>query len=47
VPVLGVLCCVILMAFLPWATWRQLGVWLAIGLLIYYGYGRHHSKLPR
>jgi APA family basic amino acid/polyamine antiporter len=47
VPVLGVLCCAILMAFLPWPTWRQLGVWLAIGLLIYYGYGRHHSKLVR
>jgi basic amino acid/polyamine antiporter, APA family len=47
VPVLGVVCCAILMAFLPWATWRQLGVWLVIGLLIYYGYGRHHSKLRR
>jgi APA family basic amino acid/polyamine antiporter len=47
VPVLGVLCCAILMAFLPWPTWRQLGVWLAIGLLIYYGYWRHHSKLVR
>ena len=47
VPALGVVCCAILMAFLPWATWRQLGVWLAIGLLIYYGYRRHHSKLRR
>jgi len=47
VPALGFVCCAILMAFLPWPTWRQLFVWLAIGLLIYYGYGRHHSKLRR
>jgi APA family basic amino acid/polyamine antiporter len=47
VPALGFLCCATLMAFLPWPTWRQLGVWLAVGLLIYYCYGRHHSKLRR
>jgi APA family basic amino acid/polyamine antiporter len=47
VPVLGFVCCAVLMAFLPWPTWRQLGVWLGVGLVIYYGYGRHHSKLRR
>ncbi len=45
VPVLGVLCCVILMFGLPWPTWIRLAIWLALGFAIYFGYGRRHSKL--
>ena len=45
VPILGVLTSFGLMAFLPWDTWLRLGVWLAIGLVIYVVYGRHHSKV--
>ena len=47
VPALGILFCVALMAGLPPATWLRLLIWLAIGLLLYFGYGRHHSKLGR
>jgi APA family basic amino acid/polyamine antiporter len=45
IPVLGVISCLILMVFLPISTWVRLAIWLAIGFLIYFGYGRHHSKL--
>lgn len=45
VPVMGVLCCLGLMATLPGDTWLRLIVWLAIGLVIYFVYGRHHSKV--
>ena len=45
IPVLGVISCVILMVFLPISTWLRLAIWLALGLLIYFGYGRGHSKL--
>ena len=45
VPILGIVVCLVMMASLPWETWLRLIVWLAIGLGIYYGYGRKHSKL--
>ncbi len=47
VPLLGIATCVLMMVSLPWETWLRLIVWLAIGLAIYYGYGRKHSKLRR
>lgn len=45
VPVLGILTCLLMMASLPLDTWIRLAVWLVLGLAIYYGYGRKHSKL--
>lgn len=45
VPALGVLTCLYLMYGLPWATWERLIVWMAIGLAIYFLYGKKHSKL--
>ncbi len=42
VPVLGIAFCLLLMAGLPLATWARLIVWLAIGLVIYFGYGHRH-----
>jgi APA family basic amino acid/polyamine antiporter len=42
---MGVLCSVGLMATLPRDTWIRLLVWMAIGLLIYFVYGAHHSVL--
>lgn len=45
VPILGVLMCLLLMVGLPFDTWMRLLIWLAIGLVVYFGYGRHHSVL--
>ncbi|HEX6816349.1 MAG TPA: amino acid permease [Gemmatimonadaceae bacterium] len=47
VPLLGIFCCVGLMAGLPIDTWIRLFVWLLIGLVIYFSYGRFHSRLQQ
>jgi APA family basic amino acid/polyamine antiporter len=46
-PILGVIFCVALMLSLPILTWIRFFVWLAIGMLIYFGYSVRHSKLRR
>jgi APA family basic amino acid/polyamine antiporter len=47
VPILGILTCLVLMFSLPTENWWRLIVWLAIGFVIYFGYGRKHSALAR
>jgi APA family basic amino acid/polyamine antiporter len=32
---------------LPASNWWRFGIWLAIGLVIYFAYGRKHSRLAR
>jgi APA family basic amino acid/polyamine antiporter len=43
-PVLSIAFCVLLMAGLPILTWIRFCVWLALGLLVYFSYSRHHSE---
>ena len=45
VPLLGAGLCFWQMKALPHDTWMRLFVWMAVGLLIYFGYSRRHSKL--
>jgi basic amino acid/polyamine antiporter, APA family len=45
VPVMGVLSCLMLMFSLPWDNWVRLFGWMAIGLVIYFAYGRKHSVM--
>jgi APA family basic amino acid/polyamine antiporter len=47
VPVVGTLICFYLMSVLPLATWIRLFVWLAIGLTIYFTYGRYRAAAVR
>jgi APA family basic amino acid/polyamine antiporter len=47
VPIMGILSCLYLMSGLPGDTWIRLGVWMAIGLVIYFTYGIRKSKLRR
>lgn len=47
VPVLGILSCLVLMFSLPPENWWRLIIWLAIGFVIYFGYGRRHSVMAR
>jgi basic amino acid/polyamine antiporter, APA family len=44
-PIITILTCLLLMAGLPITNWIRFFVWLAIGLFIYYNYGRKRSTL--
>jgi APA family basic amino acid/polyamine antiporter len=47
VPILGIAACLLLMLSLPAANWWRLFAWLAVGLILYFTYGRHHSILGK
>ena len=47
VPALGILTCGYMMYALPADTWIRLIVWMGLGLVIYFTYGRSHSVLAR
>jgi APA family basic amino acid/polyamine antiporter len=46
-PILGMLSCGALMAFLPALTWLRFIIWLTIGLIVYFSYSMRHSKLAK
>ena len=45
VPILGIVFNGYMMYKLGWINWARLIVWLIIGLVVYFSYGRHHSRL--
>jgi len=45
IPSLGAFFCVIQMVSLPWATWLRLILWMLIGIVIYFVYGKRKSRL--
>ena len=45
VPILGALTSLLQMIALPFDTWLRLLVWLLIGFIIYFTYGRKHSQV--
>jgi APA family basic amino acid/polyamine antiporter len=44
-PLGGILACLGLLAGLGAYTWVRLGLWIAVGLVIYFVYGRFQSRL--
>ncbi len=47
IPVLGVLSCAYLMTELGWTNWYRFGIWMLVGLAVYFLYGRRNSKLNK
>jgi APA family basic amino acid/polyamine antiporter len=47
VPILGIGFNSYMMYKLGWINWARLIVWLIIGLIVYFSYGRHHSHLAK
>jgi APA family basic amino acid/polyamine antiporter len=45
VAVLGIITCGSMIYGLGWTNWLRLAIWLVIGLVLYFGYGRSHSRL--
>lgn len=46
-PLISIAACLVLMTGLPLETWLRFIVWLAIGLAIYFPFGRKHSALAK
>ncbi|HMN36228.1 MAG TPA: amino acid permease [Hyphomicrobium sp.] len=44
---IGAISCAALIAFLPWETHVRFVAWLLVGILIYFGYSKRHSKLAQ
>lgn len=45
IPVLGIMSCTYLMTELGWKNWFRFGIWLLIGLIVYFFYSYWNSKL--
>ena len=47
IPVLGLLSCLYMMCELGISNWIGFGIWLVVGLVVYFAYGYKHSKLGK
>ena len=47
VPIVSIAASLWLMLNLPAETWIRFGIWMAIGIVVYFLYGRGHSRLGR
>ncbi|MGC2664502.1 MAG: amino acid permease C-terminal domain-containing protein, partial [Candidatus Acidiferrales bacterium] len=47
IPALGVAINVYMMVNLGWINWARLIIWLVIGLVVYFAYSRHHSRVQQ
>lgn len=47
VPILGAGFCILQMVALPATTWERLVIWLVLGLIVYFAYGRRSAERAR
>jgi len=47
VPILGILVCTAMIVLLDPYTILVAGIWMVIGLIVYFAYSRHHSQLQK
>jgi APA family basic amino acid/polyamine antiporter len=47
IPILGAVICIAQTILLPADTWMRLLIWMALGVLVYFFYGKKHSHLNR
>jgi basic amino acid/polyamine antiporter, APA family len=47
VPIAAALICLFVMGFLTIGTWLRFLVWMGLGLIVYFGYSRSHSRLAQ
>jgi APA family basic amino acid/polyamine antiporter len=45
IPMLGLISCLYMMSELNISNWIGFGIWLLVGLVVYFGYSKKHSKL--
>ncbi|MDQ2993866.1 MAG: amino acid permease, partial [Pseudomonadota bacterium] len=45
IPLLGIGFCLYLIINLNPVTWWRFLIWMLLGLMVYFNYSRHHSKL--
>lgn len=43
----GAAACIYVMAGLPARAWERFGIWMSLGVILYFAYGYRHSKLRR
>jgi APA family basic amino acid/polyamine antiporter len=46
-PIMGIAVSLLMMLSLGWETWARLIIWLAVGVIVYFSYGRKHSNVQR
>ena len=47
VPIIGALFCLLQMVALPGTTWERLVIWLALGMVVYFAYGKRNAERAR
>jgi basic amino acid/polyamine antiporter, APA family len=47
VPILGAVICVGEMLALPRSTWARLVIWLVVGMVVYFAYGKRSAERKR
>lgn len=47
IPILGIIVCVLMMASLPLVSWERLGIWMLVGVVVYFLYGKKNSVLRK